>query len=109
MGADSPQPLGVCGVVNNGQLCIQGFQVDEATGWRLQHCASWGLTLSNQHPLSGGVSWHLDPVCNEQLAASLHSPEPPRLGATWVPKNQAGFSLVKSQDKALYILIRLGI
>lgn len=53
-GADAPQPLGVSGVVNTGQLCSQGFRVDEAAGWRLQRRASRGLTLSNQHPLSGG-------------------------------------------------------
>ena len=81
MGADSPQPLGVCGAVNNGQLCSQGFQIDKAAGWRLQHCASWGLTLSNQHPLSGGASWHLDPVCNERLAASPALSRTPKAGS----------------------------
>lgn len=65
MGADSPQPLGVSEVVNIGQLCSQGFRVDEAAGWRLQRRASRGRTPSNQHRLSGGASWHLDPVCDE--------------------------------------------
>lgn len=97
------RPSGAAGIEPGGSLLqAGGTRTGLPEGLRSAHQVERPCFLGHEGPglrlrclASRGLTWS----CGLPLGR----------GATQAPESQAGFPLAKSQDKALYILIRLGI